>query len=223
MLGQHTDSQEQIAACTLIWNLCFDQTVRKTCADHKLLNQTLTNIAQASSNDELRRSASGCLCTLMGGPAATSTSKAPSVTPTGNKTVMISYNHDVKQTIKEIKDHLVADGFNVWSKRMSTTMTSRRLTDRSHLSLSSSRCGEHAWQSTRCHVGRHREFDLLSHVFHGKVQGLTELSARYGVRSDSLPSPLIDDVLLFTLECEYAYQRKKCIIPLLFQANYKPE
>lgn len=25
------------------------------------------------------------------------------------------------------------------------------------------------------------------------------------------------------LECEYAYQRKKKIIPLLFQANYKPE
>ena len=25
------------------------------------------------------------------------------------------------------------------------------------------------------------------------------------------------------LECEYAYQRKKKIIPLLLQANYKPE
>ena len=171
MLGQHTDSQEQIAACTLIWNLCFDQTVRKTCADHKVLNQTLTNIAQTSSNDELRRSASGCLCTLMGGPTATSTSKAPSVAPTGNKTVMISYNHDVKQTIKEIKDHLVADGFNVWSKRVTAAV--RRLYDRSYLALSSSRRGKHAWQSTRCHVGCHRKFNLLSHVFHGKVQGLT--------------------------------------------------
>jgi uncharacterized protein YgfB (UPF0149 family) len=114
MLEQHSDSHEQISACTLIWNLSFDENVRKVYSNHKQLNQILTNIAQTSSNDELRRSASGCLCTLMGGP---STKKASTIPATGNKNVMISYNHDVKQLSKQIKDHLAEDGFDVWSKR----------------------------------------------------------------------------------------------------------
>ena len=29
--------------------------------------------------------------------------------------------------------------------------------------------------------------------------------------------------IIIDLECEYAYQRKKHMIPLLLQANYKPE
>jgi len=29
MLEQHSNSQEQISACTLIWNLSFDENVRK--------------------------------------------------------------------------------------------------------------------------------------------------------------------------------------------------
>jgi hypothetical protein len=115
MLEQHTNSQEQISACTLIWNLVFDQNVRKNYRDHKQLNQILTTIAQTSSNDELRRTASGCLFTLMGGPTAPTT-KASSTATTGNKNIMISYNHDIKQLSKQIKDHLAADGYEVWSK-----------------------------------------------------------------------------------------------------------
>jgi hypothetical protein len=114
MLEQHSNSQEQISSCTLIWNLSFDENVRKVYSEHKQLNQILTNIAQTSSRDELRRAASGCLCTLMGGPKPAA--KTSSVGP-GNKNVMISYNHDVKQLSKQIKDHLAADGFDVWSKR----------------------------------------------------------------------------------------------------------
>jgi alpha-glucuronidase len=112
MLEQHANSQEQISACTLIWNLAFDQNVRKNYHDHKQLNQILTTIAQTSSNDELRRTASGCLCTLMGGPITKTSS-----TTRGNKNIMISYNHDVKQLSKQIKDHLAADGYEVWSKK----------------------------------------------------------------------------------------------------------
>ena len=112
MLEQHSNSPEQISACTLIWNLSFDENVRKVYTNHKQLNQILTNIAQTSSNDELRRLASGCLCTLMGGPKSTT---KPSTTD--NKHIMISYNHDVKQLSKQIKDHLAADGYDVWSKR----------------------------------------------------------------------------------------------------------
>lgn len=114
MLEQHSNSQEQISACTLIWNLAFDQNVRKICNEHKQLNQILTTIAQSSSNDELRRSASGCLCTLMGGPKPTTKTSSAG---TGTKHIMISYNHDVKQMSKQIKDQLAADGFDVWSKR----------------------------------------------------------------------------------------------------------
>jgi uncharacterized surface anchored protein len=115
MLEQHSNSSEQISACTLIWNLSFDQNVRKAYHDHKQLNQILTTIAQTSSNDELRRTASGCLCTLMGGPIITT--KASSTATTGTKDIMISYNHDVKQLSKQIKDHLAADGYEVWSKK----------------------------------------------------------------------------------------------------------
>ncbi|CAF5193912.1 unnamed protein product, partial [Rotaria sp. Silwood1] len=87
--------------------------------DHQKLNQILTTIAQTSSNDELRRTASGCLCTLMGGPTTTkktssSSSSSSATTTTGNKNVMISYNHDVQLLSKQIKDHLAADGYNVW-------------------------------------------------------------------------------------------------------------
>ena len=114
MLEQHSNSSEQISACTLIWNLSFDQTVRKVCHDHKQLNQILTNIAQSSSNDELRRTASGCLCTLMGGPKVTTKASSTATIPT--KHLMISYNHDVKQLSKQIKDHLADDGYEVWSK-----------------------------------------------------------------------------------------------------------
>jgi len=112
MLEQHSNSQEQISACTLIWNLSFDQNVQKFYRDHKKLNEILSTIAQTSSNDELRRSASGCLFTLMGGPSTKTSS-----TTTENKTIMISYNHDVKQLSKQIKDHLAADGYEVWSKK----------------------------------------------------------------------------------------------------------
>ena len=114
MLEQHSNSQEQISSCTLIWNLSFDQNVRKVYHDHKQLNQILNTIAQTSSNDELRRTASGCLCTLMGGP--TITTKASSSTTGGSKNIMLSYNHDVKQMSKQIKDQLAADGYDVWSK-----------------------------------------------------------------------------------------------------------
>jgi hypothetical protein len=122
MLGQHSQSQEQIAACTLIWNLAFDPTVQKMYADNKQLNQILTDIAQTSSNDELRRCASGCLRTLMGGLAANPAKSNAASTATDDKNVMISYNHDVKQLSKQIKDHLAADGYRVWSKmkRMSS-------------------------------------------------------------------------------------------------------
>lgn len=116
MLAQHANSQEQIAACTLIWNLSFDQNVRKIYYAHKQLNEILTTIAQTSSNDELRRTASGCLCTLMGGPATTP--KTSSAVTTGkDKDIMISYNHDIKQLSKQVKDHLADDGYGVWSKR----------------------------------------------------------------------------------------------------------
>ena len=117
MLEQHSNSQEQICACTLIWNLSFDPNVRKVYHDYKQLNQILTMIAQSSSNDELRRTASGCLCTLMGGP--TITTKASSNTTTamsGSKNIMISYNHDTKQLCKQIKDRLAEDGYDVWSR-----------------------------------------------------------------------------------------------------------
>jgi hypothetical protein len=119
MLEQHTHSEEQIAACTLIWNLSFDRDVRKNYADHQQLQRILTTIAQTSSNDELRRCASGCLCTLMGGPQPNTlkTSSSPANDPE-RKDIMISYNHDVKQISKQIKDHLAADGYNVWSKNM---------------------------------------------------------------------------------------------------------
>jgi hypothetical protein len=112
MLGQHKNSQEQISACILIWNLSFDQNVRKSYVNNKQLIEILTTIAQTSSNDELRRSASGCLCTLMGGPTPTK----PSSTTSATKNIMISYNHDVKQVSKQIKDHLTADGYDVWSE-----------------------------------------------------------------------------------------------------------
>lgn len=115
MLVQDSNSQEQIAACILIWNLSFDQNVRKIYSVHKQLNEILTKIAQASSNDELRRAASGCLCTLMGGPAKT-TKPSSSTTIDKQKDIMISYNHDIKQQSKQIKDHLAEDGYGVWSK-----------------------------------------------------------------------------------------------------------
>ena len=40
---------------------------------------------------------------------------------------MISYNHDVKQLSKKIKDQLAADGYHVWSKmtRISFETTSK--------------------------------------------------------------------------------------------------
>jgi alpha-glucuronidase len=113
MLQQHTNTQEQISACTLLWNLSFDQNVRKSYHDHKRLNEILNTIANTTSNDELRRAASGCLCTLGGGP----TTKVSS-TATGNKEIMISYNHDVKQVSKQIKDYLANDGYDVWSKKI---------------------------------------------------------------------------------------------------------
>lgn len=125
MLQQHSNHQEQNAACTLIWNLAFDENVRKVYHDNKQLNEILITIAQTSSNDELRRSASGCLCTLMGGPkplAKTKTSpQRTTTTTTDDKHVMISYNHDVKQLIKQVKDHLTSDGYNVWSKQNSAS------------------------------------------------------------------------------------------------------
>ena len=114
MLEQHSNSQEQISSCTLIWNLSFDQNVRKVYHDHKQLNRILNTLAETSSSDELRRTASGCLCTLMGGP--TITTKASSTNTGGSKNVMISYNHDVKQMSKQIKDKLADDGYDVWSK-----------------------------------------------------------------------------------------------------------
>lgn len=124
MLQQHTKSPEQIAAVTLIWNLCFDENVRKAYNEHPKINQILTTIAQTSSNDELRRTASGCLYTLMGGPAAkhktssSSSSSKPTTKPSSEKkTIMLSYNHDVQNLSKQIKDHLAADGYDVWSKR----------------------------------------------------------------------------------------------------------
>lgn len=119
MLDQHTRTAEQISACTLIWNLAFDPNVRKSYAEHSKLNQILVVIAQTASNDELRRAASGCLCTLMGGPKSSSTSRKQSnaSTNTETKMIMISYNHDVKQTSKQIKDRLATDGYNVWSKQ----------------------------------------------------------------------------------------------------------
>lgn len=116
MLEQHSNGQEQISACTLIWNLSFDANVRKVYHDHKQLNQILSMIAQSSSNDELRRTASGCLCTLMGGPTITTKASSNTTATTGQKNIMISYNHDVKQLCKQIKDHLAEDGYDVWSK-----------------------------------------------------------------------------------------------------------
>ncbi|CAF1443169.1 unnamed protein product [Adineta steineri] len=175
MLEQHSSSQEQISACTLIWNLAFDQNVRKIYSEHKQLNQILTNIAQTSSNDELRRSASGCLCTLMGGPKPPA--KASSAPPE-NKRVMISYNHDVKHLSKQIKDHLAADGYDVWIDL-----------ERMHGNL----------------------LDSMSDAIETSSILLICLTEKY---KDS-PS--------CRLECEYAYQQKKHIIPLLLQPNYKPD
>ncbi|CAF1161959.1 unnamed protein product [Rotaria sp. Silwood1] len=183
MLEQHGNNQEQICACTLIWNLCFDQNVRKVYIDHQKLNQILTTIAQTSSNDELRRTASGCLCTLMGGPTTTkktssSSSSSSATTTTGNKNVMISYNHDVQLLSKQIKDHLAADGYNVWIDLESM-----------HGNI----------------------LDAMSDAIENSTIFLICLTEKY---KDS-PS--------CRLECEYAYQRKKLIIPLLLQANYKPD
>ncbi|CAF3436539.1 unnamed protein product [Rotaria socialis] len=179
MLEQHTNSQEQISACTLIWNLCFDQNVRKAYNNQQKLNQILTTIAQTSSNDELRRTASGCLCTLMGGPTATAkASSSSSSSSAGNKTIMISYNHDVQQLSKQIKDQLAADGYDVWIDVESM-----------HGNI----------------------LDAMSDAIESSTIFLMCLTEKY---KDS-PS--------CRLECEYAYQRKKHIIPLLLQANYKPD
>ena len=116
MLDQHARNAEQISACTLIWNLAFDPTVRKSYAEHGKLNQILVSIAQTASNDELRRAASGCLCTLMGGPKSSAAKQTNASTNTEGKMIMISYNHDVKQTSKQIKDRFASDGYNVWSQ-----------------------------------------------------------------------------------------------------------
>lgn len=117
MLEQHANSQEQIYACTLIWNLCFDQNVQKSLHAHAKLNQILTTIVHGSPNDELRRTASGCLGALMGGLTETKTTKAASTATTENKAIMLSYNHGVQGISKRIKDQLTNDGYNVWSKR----------------------------------------------------------------------------------------------------------
>ncbi|CAF2494904.1 unnamed protein product [Rotaria sp. Silwood2] len=178
MLEQHTNSQEQICAGTLIWNLCFDQNVRKIYHDHQKLNQILTTIAQTSSNDELRRTASGCLCTLMGGPTTAKKASSSTTATPGNKSVMISYNHDVQSLSKQIKDHLAADGYNVWIDVESM-----------HGNI----------------------LDAMSEAIESSTIFLMCLTERY---KDS-PS--------CRSECEYAYQRKKTIIPLLLQANYKPD
>ncbi|CAF0737919.1 unnamed protein product [Rotaria sordida] len=180
MLEQHTNGKEQICACTLIWNLCFDQNVRKVYNEHMKLNQILTTIAQTSSNDELRRTASGCLCTLMGGPTTTKKTSSTTTTTstTGNKDIMLSYNHDVQQLSKQIKDHLVADGYNVWID-----------VERMHGNI----------------------LDAMADAIENSTIFLMCLTEKY---KDS-PS--------CRLECEYAYLRKKTIIPLLLQANYKPD
>lgn len=123
MLEQHGRSSEQISACTLIWNLSFDPAVRKKYSEHPRLNQMLVVIAQTASNDELRRSASGCLCTLMGGPKPNTTKQTNASTNTETKMIMISYNHDVKQTSKQLKDRLAAEGYSVWSKTVSTSFS----------------------------------------------------------------------------------------------------
>jgi hypothetical protein len=191
MLEQHANSQEQISACILIWNLSFDPTVRKFYHDHKQLNQILTTIAQTSSNDELRRTASGCLCTLMGGP----TSTKPSSSSTGEKNIMISYNHDVKQLSKQIKDHLAADGYDVWSKR-------EKILGKIELMIIVLVDLENMHGNL---------LDAMSGAIENSSIFLMCLTEKY---KDS-PS--------CRLECEYAYQRKKKIVPLLLQANYKPE
>ncbi|CAF1504822.1 unnamed protein product [Adineta ricciae] len=176
MLEQHTNTQEQISACILIWSLAFDPNVRKVYHDHKRLNEILHNIAQTASNDELRRSASGCLCTLMGGPKPPASKASP--TEKTDRNVMISYNHDNKQLSKQIKEHLVADGYNVWIDL-----------EKMHGNL----------------------LDAMSDAIENSSIFLMCYTEKY---KDS-PS--------CRLECEYAYQRKKHIVPLLFQPNYKPD
>lgn len=180
MLDQHTRTAEQISACTLIWNLAFDPNVRKSYAEHSKLNQILVVIAQTASNDELRRAASGCLCTLMGGPKSSTTSRKQSnaSTNTETKMIMISYNHDVKQTSKQIKDRLATDGYNVWIDF-----------ENMHGNL----------------------LDAMSDAIENSSVFVMCLTEKY---KDS-PS--------CRLECEYAYQRKKTIIPILLQPNYKPD
>lgn len=116
MLGQKGEVDEQIAACTLIWNLAFDENAHKVYKAHGKLNQILTDIAQAASNDTLRRLASGCLFTLMGGLKTSATKKSLPSSNTSDRRIMISYNHDVKQMCKQIKDRLSSDGYRVWSK-----------------------------------------------------------------------------------------------------------
>jgi len=113
----------------------------------------------------------------MGGPT-TKTSSSTTTTLTGNKNIMISYNHDVKQLSKQIKDHLAADGYEVWID-----------TENMHGNL----------------------LDAMSDAIENSSIFLMCLTEKY---KDS-PS--------CRLECEYAFQRKKKMIPLILQANYKPD
>ncbi|CAF1503259.1 unnamed protein product, partial [Didymodactylos carnosus] len=103
--------EEQCSASTLVWSLCFDESIRLKCYDNKELKELLCTINETTSSDELRRVVSGCLWTIMGNITK---KKASLPAPASQKHVMISYNHDAKILSQKIKEQLIRDGFLVW-------------------------------------------------------------------------------------------------------------